>query len=60
MATDRNPNNVKRSEVDELFLAHVGEQTRRGSAKKDRTQIRQANLRKAEEIVEKANKKKKS
>lgn len=55
-----NPNNVKRKEVDEVFIATASEiMYRRGKAKRDRSQIRQANLKKAEEIVEKANRKKK-
>lgn len=55
-----NPNNVKPKEVDEVFIATASEiMYRRGKAKRDRSQIRQANLRKAEEIVEKANRKKK-
>ncbi len=56
---DKNPNKVKRSEVDEVFIATAGEvMYRRGRAKKDRTQIREANLKKAQEIVDDANKKK--
>jgi hypothetical protein len=57
---DKNPNKVKRSEVDDVFIATAGEiMYRRGSAKRDRAQIRESNLIKASEIVEEANKKKK-
>jgi hypothetical protein len=60
MARDPNPNKVKRSEVDEVFMAQAGElQNRRGRAKKDSSQIREANLIKASEIVSEAEKKKK-
>lgn len=59
MARDPNPNKVKKNEVDEVFLAQVGElANRRGKAKKDRPQIRESNLIKASEIVSEANKKK--
>ena len=54
-----NPNKVKRSEVDEVFLATASElEFRRGKAKKDRQQVREANLITASEIVREANKKK--
>jgi len=61
MAKDPNPNKVKKSEVDELFKAHVTEKLR---PKKDtylgRTQAeRDRDIKKAQEIVDKANKKKK-
>lgn len=57
---DKNPNRVKREEVDDVFIATAGEiMYRRGSAKRDRAQIRESNLIKASEIVEEANKKKK-
>jgi hypothetical protein len=50
---DKNPNKVKRSEVDDVFIATAGEiMYRRGSAKRDRAQIRESNLIKASEIVE--------
>lgn len=59
MARDKNPNEVKRSDVDDVFMATAGEvMYRRGKAKKDRPQIRRANLNKAIEIVREANKKK--
>lgn len=58
LSRDRNPNKVTRKDVDEVFLATAGEvMYRRGKAKKDRPQIREANLKKAEEIVLNANKK---
>lgn len=57
MPRDKNPNKVKRSEVDAVFIATAGEvMYRRGSAKKDRPQLREANLKKGEEIVENAKK----
>ena len=59
MARNKNPNKVKRDEVDEVFLATAGEVNyRRGRARKDSKQIREANLLKASEIVREAEKKK--
>lgn len=55
---DKNPNKVSRKDVDGVFMATAGEiEYRRGKAKKDRPQIREANLKKAQEIVDEANKK---
>lgn len=52
MPRENNPNKVSRKEVDEVFIATASEvMYRRGRAKKDRPQIREANLKKAEEIV---------
>lgn len=60
MAKDLNPNDVSKHDVDEVFLATAGEvMYRRGQAKKDRKQIRDVNLAKAEQIVKEAKEKKK-
>lgn len=57
--SDKNPNRVKRDEVDDVFMATAGEiMYRRGKAKRDRKQLRDANLETAKKIVDKANKKK--
>lgn len=60
MAKDPNPNKVKKSEVDAVFIAQATEKLRK---KKNPVQLTQAerdrNNRKAQEIVDKANAKKK-
>lgn len=57
-----NPNAVKRGEVDEVFLATAGEVMYRKHKAKTTTHLtesqRQIKLKKAEEIVNRANKKK--
>lgn len=61
MARDKNPNDVKRSEVDEVFMATAGEvMYRKHKAKTSKHLPEIQRLRKlaqAQEIVDKANKK---
>lgn len=58
MPRDMNPNRIPRKEVDEVFIATASEiMYRKSKARKDRPQLRQANLKKAEQIVEKAKQK---
>lgn len=55
-----NPNNVKRSEVDDVFRAQVTEPLRKKKGYLSRHQAeRDRDLKIAQEIVDKANKKKK-
>jgi predicted transcriptional regulator len=59
----RNPNNVKRGEVDDVFMATAGEvMYRKSKAKTSKHQPeawQKAKLQRAQEIVDKANEKKK-
>lgn len=61
MARDKNPNDVKRSEVDEVFMATAGELMYRKHKAKTSKHLHETqrlhNLAKAQKIVDRANQK---
>lgn len=60
MAKDRNPNKVTKGEVDDVFKAQVTEKLRKKPTYLQQSQAQMdMKLKKAQEIVDKANKKKK-